>query len=112
MSDFETPDILRVPLEGHVLGVLCDVSEVSPDVYLQKAMHPPGDTQVQDSLYKLRRLHLAGYSGYTGQWYSTSLGRRVKQLPLEVQWAVPLVLSTFVGLEREMADAVATASLW
>ncbi|CAE7939734.1 putative ATP-dependent RNA helicase DHX30 [Symbiodinium microadriaticum] len=110
MSDFETPDILRVPLEGHVLGVLCDVSEVSPDVYLQKAMHPPGDTQVQDSLYKLRRLHLAGYSGYTGQWYSTSLGRRVKQLPLEVQWAVPLVLSTFVGLEREMADAVATAT--
>jgi HrpA-like RNA helicase len=59
---------------------------------------------VEDGIYTLQRLGLASY----GAWPSpTPLGQCANKLPLEVHWAVPMVLSAFVGLEDQMALIVA-----
>ena len=59
---------------------------------------------MEDGIYTLQRLGLASY----GAWPSpTPLGQCANKLPLEVHWAVPMVLSAFVGLEDQMALIVA-----
>lgn len=104
LPEFQTPEICRVPLQEHLLGILCDVPEELPATYLKKAMNAPEAKKVEDGIYTLQRLGLASY----GAWPSpTPLGQCANKLPLEVHWAVPMVLSAFVGLEDQMALIVA-----
>lgn len=41
LPEFQTPEIGRVPLQEHLLGILCDVPEELPATYLKKAMNAP-----------------------------------------------------------------------
>ena len=41
LPEFQTPEICRVPLQEHLLGILCDVPEELPATYLKKAMNAP-----------------------------------------------------------------------
>lgn len=64
LPEFQTPEIGRVPLQEHLLGILCDVPEELPATYLKKAMNAPEAKKVEDGIYTLQRLGLASYGAW------------------------------------------------
>ena len=87
------PEILRTPLDGPVLRILC--MNESPADYLARAMHPPAKEQVEKAVSSLWRLRLA--DGWDRPWV-TSLGRRVRCLPVEPHLGRAMVITSFFGI--------------
>ncbi|KAK7196268.1 RNA editing associated helicase 2 [Novymonas esmeraldas] len=79
LPEFETPQLLRTPLDTICLSIL-SIGVGQPREFLQGALEPPLPSEVEAAMHRLSELGAVDSGGQL-----TMLGRRLAQLPIEPQ---------------------------
>jgi HrpA-like RNA helicase len=103
MLEAPEPEMLRVPLDKVVLGILKQGAR--PQNLLKFVVHPPPAKEVCNARRQLRKLSLERYG------WITQLGLFVYYLPVRLQLALPMAAASIFHYHKLMACIIAVLEL-